>query len=43
MGAEGDSFYEYLIKGYVQSGKRDHQAKDMYDRSAAGSKKWLLK
>lgn len=43
MGAEGDSFYEYLIKGYVQSGKRDYQAKDMYDQSAAGTKKWLLK
>ena len=43
MGAEGDSFYEYLVKAYVQSGKRDYQAKDMYDQSVAGTKKWLLK
>ncbi|KAI6217852.1 Alpha-1,2-Mannosidase [Aphelenchoides fujianensis] len=30
IGALGDSFYEYLIKGYVQSGKEDKQAYQMY-------------
>ena len=43
FGAEGDSFYEYLIKAYVQSGKRDTQAKDLYEASIRGAKKYLLK
>ena len=43
MGAEGDSFYEYLIKSYVQSGKRDDQALEMYKKTSIGTKKWLLK
>ena len=43
MGAEGDSFYEYLIKAFVQSGKRDEQAKEMYIKTSIGAKKWLLK
>lgn len=30
MGALGDSFYEYLIKAYVQSGGRDLEAYHMY-------------
>lgn len=30
LGALGDSFYEYLIKAYVQSGHRDRQALQMY-------------
>lgn len=30
MGALGDSFYEYLIKSYVQSRKKDTEAYDMY-------------
>ncbi|KAL8581913.1 hypothetical protein ACOMHN_010287 [Nucella lapillus] len=31
MGALGDSFYEYLLKAYLLSGKEDHEAKAMYD------------
>ncbi|OTF77171.1 hypothetical protein BLA29_008116, partial [Euroglyphus maynei] len=30
LGALGDSFYEYLIKSYVQSGHRDRQSLQMY-------------
>ncbi|CAI5451552.1 unnamed protein product [Caenorhabditis angaria] len=30
LGALGDSFYEYLIKSYVQTNKTDFQAKKMY-------------
>ncbi|CAG5102497.1 Oidioi.mRNA.OKI2018_I69.chr1.g330.t1.cds [Oikopleura dioica] len=42
-GAEGDSYYEYLIKSYVQTGLEDEQAKEMYFESLAGAKKHLLK
>ena len=31
LGALGDSFYEYLIKSWIQSGKTDKQARKMYD------------
>ncbi|KAK0408930.1 hypothetical protein QR680_004245 [Steinernema hermaphroditum] len=30
LGALGDSFYEYLIKSWLQTGKKDDQAKKMY-------------
>ena len=30
MGALADSFYEYLIKAWIMSGKTDTQAKTMY-------------
>ncbi|KIH60100.1 glycosyl hydrolase family 47 [Ancylostoma duodenale] len=30
LGALGDSFYEYLIKSWLQSGKMDDQARAMY-------------
>lgn len=31
MGALGDSFYEYLLKAWIQSAKQDHEAREMYD------------
>ncbi|CAL4062907.1 unnamed protein product, partial [Meganyctiphanes norvegica] len=31
LGALGDSFYEYLIKAYVQSGSKDEVAREMYE------------
>uniref|UniRef100_A0AB38ZEB3 alpha-1,2-Mannosidase n=1 Tax=Ectomocoris sp. TaxID=3104572 RepID=A0AB38ZEB3_9HEMI len=31
MGALGDSFYEYLLKAWIQSGNQDHEAREMYD------------
>ena len=33
LGALGDSFYEYLIKSWLATGKRDVQAKRMYDET----------
>ncbi|CAC5376255.1 MAN1A_C [Mytilus coruscus] len=44
IGALGDSFYEYLIKSYVQSGNKDELAKKMYfDAVQAMEKKMLQK
>ena len=31
IGALGDSFYEYLIKSYIQPDKRDNIAREMYE------------
>ena len=31
IGALGDSFYEYLLKAWIQSGKQDTEARKMYD------------
>lgn len=31
IGALGDSFYEYLLKAWIQSGKTDMVARKMYD------------
>jgi len=31
LGALGDSFYEYLLKAWLMSGKTDTQARNMYD------------
>lgn len=31
MGALGDSFYEYLLKAWIQSGQTDADARQMYD------------
>ena len=33
MGALGDSFYEYLLKAWLQSGKKDTVAREMYDHA----------
>jgi len=34
VGALGDSFYEYLLKEWLRSGKRDTEAKEMFDEVA---------
>ncbi|KAF2894512.1 hypothetical protein ILUMI_11640 [Ignelater luminosus] len=31
MGALGDSFYEYLLKAWIQSNKEDNEARQMFD------------
>ena len=31
MGGLGDSFYEYLLKAWLQSGKTDVEAREMFD------------
>ena len=33
LGALGDSFYEYLIKSWVMTGKTDNVARRMYDKA----------
>ncbi|KAF1322646.1 Mannosyl-oligosaccharide alpha-1,2-mannosidase, partial [Globisporangium splendens] len=44
FGALGDSFYEYLIKVYIYSGKRDNDAylRKLYDDAVDGLEKHLL-
>lgn len=37
VGALGDSFYEYLLKSWLQSGKKDTDAKKLYDDSVVVS------
>lgn len=31
IGALADSFYEYLLKAWIYSGKKDYEARAMYD------------
>lgn len=31
LGALGDSFYEYLLKAWLQSGQTDNEVRQMYD------------
>lgn len=31
LGALGDSFFEYLLKAWLQSGQTDEEAREMYD------------
>ncbi|XP_044583662.1 mannosyl-oligosaccharide alpha-1,2-mannosidase IA isoform X2 [Cotesia glomerata] len=33
LGALGDSFYEYLLKAWIQSGKEDTEAREMYEEA----------
>ncbi|XP_043469898.1 mannosyl-oligosaccharide 1,2-alpha-mannosidase IA isoform X1 [Leptopilina heterotoma] len=33
LGGLGDSFYEYLLKAWIQSGKKDTEAREMYDEA----------
>ncbi|KAL1490813.1 hypothetical protein ABEB36_013445 [Hypothenemus hampei] len=43
MGALGDSFYEYLLKAWLQSGKEDDEARQMFDESMEAVIKYMLK
>eukprot|EP00761_Pharyngomonas_kirbyi_P012292 gb/GECH01012319.1/.p1 GENE.gb/GECH01012319.1/~~gb/GECH01012319.1/.p1 ORF type:complete len:627 (+),score=170.18 gb/GECH01012319.1/:1-1881(+) len=36
LGAMGDSFYEYLLKQWLQSGRKENDLRGMYDRSMQG-------
>uniref|UniRef100_A0A915AN77 alpha-1,2-Mannosidase n=1 Tax=Parascaris univalens TaxID=6257 RepID=A0A915AN77_PARUN len=42
IGALGDSFYEYLLKSWILSSKRDNDAKRLYDDAIAAVEKHLL-
>eukprot|EP00946_MAST-07B_sp_MAST-7B-sp1_P005409 g5409.t1 len=43
FGALGDSWYEYLLKCWLQGGKKEDWLRDMYDRSMDGMVSKLLK
>lgn len=42
LGALGDSFYEYLLKVWIQGGRKEQWLRDMYDRSIQGVMDHLL-
>ncbi|KAK3847350.1 MAG: glycoside hydrolase [Linnemannia gamsii] len=42
LGSRGDSYYEYLIKQYLQTSKKEHVYKEMFDHAMTGVKKHLL-
>lgn len=43
MGALGDSFYEYLLKEWLRSGKQDTISKDLFDQAAIDVENELVK
>lgn len=43
FGADGDSFYEYLLKVWLQGGRRETRLWQMYQAAAEGMEKHLLK
>ncbi|XP_060640425.2 mannosyl-oligosaccharide 1,2-alpha-mannosidase IC [Anolis sagrei] len=43
IGGLGDSFYEYLIKSWLMSDKKDVEAKNMYDNALEAIEKHLVK
>jgi len=43
VGALGDSFYEYLLKEWLRSGKRDEVAKHLFDEAASDIEENLVK
>ncbi|NXJ12834.1 MA1C1 mannosidase, partial [Odontophorus gujanensis] len=43
IGGLGDSFYEYLIKSWLMSDKKDSEAKKMYDDALEAIEKHLVK
>lgn len=42
LGALGDSFYEYLLKSWLQSGQTDDDAKEMYDEAMSAILKHMI-
>ncbi|XP_046820492.1 mannosyl-oligosaccharide 1,2-alpha-mannosidase IA-like isoform X2 [Vespa crabro] len=43
LGGLGDSFYEYLLKAWIQSGKEDREAREMYDEAIAAISEHMIK
>ncbi|KAI4494867.1 hypothetical protein M0804_001068 [Polistes exclamans] len=43
LGGLGDSFYEYLLKAWIQSGKADTEAREMYDEAIAAISEHMIK
>ncbi|XP_034942519.1 mannosyl-oligosaccharide alpha-1,2-mannosidase IA [Chelonus insularis] len=42
LGALGDSFYEYLLKAWIQSGGEDVEAREMYEEAIAAVVKHMV-
>ncbi|KOS16721.1 Mannosyl-oligosaccharide 1 [Escovopsis weberi] len=42
LGSRGDSYYEYLIKQYLQTNERETVYRDMWDEALAGVRKHLV-
>lgn len=42
MGGLGDSFYEYLLKSWIQSGKTDLEGREMFDEAMKAVLKHML-
>ncbi|KAI8391840.1 glycoside hydrolase [Radiomyces spectabilis] len=42
LGSRGDSYYEYLLKQYLQTGKTEKKYRDMYDHAMRGVRTHLL-
>lgn len=43
LGSRGDSYYEYLMKQYLQTGRTEVVYKEMHDEAMAGIKQHLLR
>ena len=43
LGSRGDSFYEYLVKSFLQTNRTEKVYREMHDRSMGGVKEWLVK
>ncbi|EST04831.2 Glycoside hydrolase, family 47 [Kalmanozyma brasiliensis GHG001] len=43
LGSRGDSYYEYLIKQWLQTGRSEDVYRDMYDNALRGIKRLLTK
>ncbi|GAA5929629.1 glycoside hydrolase family 47 protein [Sporobolomyces koalae] len=43
LGSRGDSYYEYLLKQYLQTNKTEDVYRAMHDKGMGGIKKWLVK
>ncbi|KAF9273115.1 mannosyl-oligosaccharide alpha-1,2-mannosidase [Mortierella alpina] len=42
LGGRGDSYYEYLIKQYLQTSRKEPVYREMYDRAVKGVKQHLI-
>ncbi|GAA5879470.1 hypothetical protein JCM16303_003213 [Sporobolomyces ruberrimus] len=43
LGSRGDSYYEYLLKQYLQTNRTEEVYREMHDKSIGGIKAWLVK
>ncbi|PRT54600.1 Mannosyl-oligosaccharide 1,2-alpha-mannosidase [Wickerhamiella sorbophila] len=42
MGSRGDSYYEYLLKQWLQTSQKEEVYRDMYDETVAGIKQYMV-